>query len=231
LLPVLGLLYLSERFQWLPFSENKGWTVLIVVAVICVAVVLLLLWCGISLVLRRRFQFSIRSLLLLVLAVAVACSWLAVEMRRAERQKDAVEAIRAADAAQIYDYDSPETEPPTWLRELFGDDFFGDRIWWVFMSEQSGDEDLERVSELSGLKILICQSHGVTDAGVEHLKGAAQLEVLDLNGTQVTDAGLVYLKGLTNLRVLCVGGTSVTEEGVRKLREALPDCEIEYCRL
>ena len=29
LLPVEGLLWLSERFQWFAFNEHKGWTVLI----------------------------------------------------------------------------------------------------------------------------------------------------------------------------------------------------------
>ena len=32
LLAVEGLLWLSERFQWFPLNEHKGWTVLIVVA-------------------------------------------------------------------------------------------------------------------------------------------------------------------------------------------------------
>ena len=82
LLVVEGLLWLSERFQWFWFNEQKGWTVLIAVAVVGVAC-----WscCLVrrGLVFRWRFQFSIRSLLVLVVAVAVPCSWLAVEMKRA----------------------------------------------------------------------------------------------------------------------------------------------------
>ena len=41
--------------------------------------------------LSRRFQFSLRSLLVLVVVVAVPCSWLAVEMKKAREQKEAVE--------------------------------------------------------------------------------------------------------------------------------------------
>ena len=83
LLPIEGLLLLSERFRWFAFNEHKGWTVLIAMAVVCLAVVLLLLWFGVSLVLRRRFQFSLRSLMLFVVVVAVACSWFAVKMQQA----------------------------------------------------------------------------------------------------------------------------------------------------
>ncbi|NQU21037.1 MAG: hypothetical protein HQ567_07110, partial [Candidatus Nealsonbacteria bacterium] len=41
LLPILGLLFLSEPYRWFAFNEHKNWTVLIAVAVVCVVVVLL----------------------------------------------------------------------------------------------------------------------------------------------------------------------------------------------
>ena len=44
LLVVQVFLLLSARFQWFPFNENKGWTVLIAIAVIGLAVVVMLLW-------------------------------------------------------------------------------------------------------------------------------------------------------------------------------------------
>jgi hypothetical protein len=34
LLPMVGVLLLSEWFRWFPFNEHKGWTVLIAVAVV-----------------------------------------------------------------------------------------------------------------------------------------------------------------------------------------------------
>ena len=54
-----------------------------------------------------------------------------------------------------------------------------------------------------------------------------KLSDLDLSQTRVTDAGLEYLKGHTTLRSLALYGTRVTREGERKLRQALPKCEIE----
>ena len=80
-----GLLLLSERFRWFPFNTHRGWTVLITVAAVGVAMFLALAWLAGSLLFRRRFQFGLRSLLLLLVAVAIPCSWLAAEMKRANK--------------------------------------------------------------------------------------------------------------------------------------------------
>ena len=50
--------------------------------------------------------------------------------------------------------------------------------------------------------------------------------MLDLLGTEVTDAGLEHLKGLSELQSLDIHNTKVTDEGVKKLRQALPNCDI-----
>ena len=81
------VLLMSER--WLP----KGWTVLTAIAAVGVTMTLMLLWWVLALRFRWRFQFSIRSLLVLTVAVAIPCSWLAVEMKRAREQREAVEGI------------------------------------------------------------------------------------------------------------------------------------------
>jgi hypothetical protein len=52
-------------------------------------------------------------------------------------------------------------------------------------------------------------------------------ERLWLGGTNVTDAGLVHLAKLTRLRWLSLVATPVTDQGVKRLRQALPNCEIE----
>ena len=88
LLAVEGLLWLSDRLGWPTW--HKGYAVLTAVASVGAAMLMILGWFGVAMVFRWRFQFSIRSLLVLVVAVAVPRSWLAVEMRRAERQREAV---------------------------------------------------------------------------------------------------------------------------------------------
>ena len=138
LLVVEGLLWLSERYRWFWFNEKKGWTVLIAVAVVGVAMLVMLLWFIVALVFRWRFQFSIRSLLVLTVAVAIPCSWLAVEMKAAREQREAVEAIQEVNGYVAYDWQFVSDEilrtsncriaqppGPVWLRNLLGDDFFG----------------------------------------------------------------------------------------------------------
>jgi hypothetical protein len=58
----------------------------------------------------------------------------------------------------------------------------------------------------------------------------AQLDSLRLDGTPITDAGLEHLKQLAQLRTLWLNYTHATLAGVTKLRQALPDCKIEYSR-
>jgi len=49
---------------------------------------------------------------------------------------------------------------------------------------------------------------------------------LDLTDTGVTDNGLEDLKGLAQLQLLRLDGTKVTDAGVANLQQALPHCDI-----
>ena len=138
LLGVEGILWLSERFGWVPFNEKKGYTVLIAVAAVGVTIMLMLLWFAASLLLRWRFQFSLRSLLALVVTVAIACSWLTVKLREAKQQREVREAIWAALGDSYYDFEfdgyqfvnTAEAPAPAWLRDLLGGvDFFADVVF------------------------------------------------------------------------------------------------------
>jgi internalin A len=114
------------------------------------------------------------------------------------------------------------------------------------------DAGLEHLKGLSGLTTLGFDSANITDAGVKHLKGMVnlkdlclartqitdacaanfdgmtKLEKIDLFDTDVGDATLEHLKGLKNLKFLIFKRTNVTEAGVKKLEQALPNCEISY---
>ena len=89
------------------------------------------------------------------------------------------------------------------------------------------DAGLDHLKAMKQLKFLWLSDTAVTDAGLEKLKPLTALERLGLEDTQVTDAGLETLKGMTRLRRLRLEGTKVTNAGVRKLRQALPNCEID----
>ena len=76
----------------------------------------MLLWFIVALVFRWRFQFSIRSLLVLTVAVALPCSWLAVEMRAAKRERVAAAAFE--ELSGFVEWSDPSG--PVWLSSLLG---------------------------------------------------------------------------------------------------------------
>ena len=229
LLPIVGLLWLSERFRWFAFNEHKNWTVLIALAVVCVAVVTLLLWFGVSLVLRRRFQFSIRSLLVLTVVVAIPCSWLAMEMNKARKQREVVEGVEKLGGAVSYGYQTGEYAiyypgPPIleWPSSLLGEDFFSDVVAVSYQNSTLWNDAFDRVRELQSVTDLTLHGRQITDSELEQLSGLTRLRVLTLNATSVTDASVRHLNGLKNLRYLGFDFSPVTGESLGDL-ECLED--------
>lgn len=245
LLLVIGLLWLSERFQWFAFNHRKGWTVLIAVATVgAAALVMVLLW-AVALVFHWRFQFGIRSLLVFCLVCSIAAGWLAVEMKRARRQAETVEWVQKS-GQQV----ALEPPGPEWLQDRLGVDFFSDVVWVSLYRTWIKDDRLENIrhlttlrhldlrdtlvtdaglqclTELASLQELYLNDTLVTDAGLKQLKGLTQLQRLNLDRTRITDVGLERLEELTQLRELWIGNTKVTDAGVDRLRQALPACTI-----
>jgi hypothetical protein len=200
---------------------------------------------------HRWFQYSLRTLLVFVTLCAFACSWLAVKMRQAERQREAATAIEKLGGD--IEWDNKASGWPTWLRKVLGDDFFNS-VSWVSLSytgtTDAGLEHLKRFSQLRSLSLIYTRrvtdaglgyvkglsqlqeldlsAANITDAGLEHLKGLNQLQDLLLRWTPVTDAGLEHLRRLSQLRSLDLTGTQVTDEGVKRLHRALPKCHITH---
>ena len=91
---------------------------------------------------------------------------------------------------------------PPWLHKLVGDDFLGDIatvVWW-------GDR--------------------ITDSDLANLEVFHNLRYLSLTRTKVDDTGLEHLKSLTKLQTLDLSGTKVTAQGIKKIQQALPNCQI-----
>jgi len=53
---------------------------------------------------RRWYQYSLRTLLLFMLLASIGLSWLAVKLKQAREQKEAVRAIEEAGGWVIHDY-------------------------------------------------------------------------------------------------------------------------------
>ncbi len=223
LLAMEGLLFLSKRFEWSAFSQQKGWTEVLTVELVGVILLVMLLWFGASLVFRWRFQFSILSLLLLTVVVAIPCRWLA----EAWMQGEAAEAIKKAGGTVGYDngigpsggWVSGLTPPgPPWLLTLLGKDPFINVTEVDFIGLEFGDAELEHVKRLTQLRWLCLTGTKVSDAGLRQLKGLTQLQWLWLNGTKISDAGLECLKGLTQLQQLDLSRTDVSDAGLEHLQ-------------
>ncbi len=102
------------------------------------------------------------------------------------------------------------------------------------------DDDLQRLKDLTSLRILLIESDNITDDSLDHLTALNDLEELDLTfcngGTDqpvgaaggITDRGLEHLKALKQLKRLGLEETRVTDDGVERLQQALPNCEIRY---
>ncbi len=232
LLAVEFLLFLSQWFRWLP----KGWPVLIAVASVGVVILAMFVWFAVALVIRRRFKFSIRSLLVLMAVVAMPCSWLTVEMKRAEQQAEAVRGMKKAGGDAWYDYHviyddqhhmkfiSPAVLIPGWvlLRRSLGDDFFDEVIAVDVEGDRFTDSDLRHVQKLTKLAYLSLNNENVTDVGLQYLEGLADLQELVICGPP--QAGLKRL-GTSPARPYRKY-TKVTDAGVAKLQKALPNCRI-----
>ena len=157
----------------------------------------------------RWFQFSLRTLLVFVTLCVLACSWLAVKMERARKQRAIVDEIRKLGGQVEY------------KGSLLGEDFFA-KVVAVRLPPPLSDGNLEHLRKhlegLTQLRELSLHDTQLSDAGLQHLKGLTQLKRLDLINTQVSDAGLEHLKGLTKLKWLDFNNTQVTDAGLEHLK-------------
>jgi len=90
------------------------------------------------------------------------------------------------------------------------------------------DAGLEHLKRLTQLEELTLMGTHITDAGLEHLGALKNLQMLNLRGNWIGDAGLQHLESVPSLQRLDLTSTDVTYVGVAKLREALPECDIDW---
>lgn len=176
--------------------------------------------CGYRLVRRMatRRQFTLRELLA---ALTLACAGLAVVVP-AERQQDAVAAIKAAGGRVEY-AETGETLwefwPAYYLRDWLPRDYF-DGVVKVSLDEQeAADELLAHLPGLKDLDELSLWGNHITGAGLIHLRGLRRLRYLDLDGNPISDAGLAHLRGLAHLEELSLSSAEITDAGLAHLKE------------
>ena len=101
----------------------------------------------------KWYQYRLRSLFILMLLVSLGLSWLAVKMQQAQRQREAVEAIRDIGGYAVYDYldldrmdGPPSGSPPgpSWLRAALGIDFVA-RVVAVHLAIPQVTDDVQSI--------------------------------------------------------------------------------------
>jgi hypothetical protein len=89
------------------------------------------------------------------------------------------------------------------------------------------DNGLARIGAARGLTRVRLFGCELTDNCLIHLIRLPILSSLWLNESNVSDAAIPDLAQLRGLQILNVSGTRLTMEGVARLREALPNCQIQ----
>lgn len=92
------------------------------------------------------------------------------------------------------------------------------------------DAGLQHLQGLSQLEFVELFYTDVTGVGFEHLQGLPKLSQVSLSGEKVTDRSILGLKGLTQLKALDLQSPTLSSNGVKRLQEALPECEIQWRR-
>ncbi|MCH8830087.1 MAG: hypothetical protein IID45_10975 [Planctomycetes bacterium] len=93
------------------------------------------------------------------------------------------------------------------------------------------DAQLVQLRRLAHIQSLWISSEKITDTGLSHLKGLVKLHSLSLTCPKITDAGLLHLEGMAKLRMLQLVNTKITDAGLKKLKVALPKCNVLVVRL
>jgi hypothetical protein len=88
------------------------------------------------------------------------------------------------------------------------------------------DGVLKVICAAADLEQLSVTNSSVTNAGIENIARLKHLRGLRIGSPQVSDAAIGHLSSIRSLDHLNLLGTSVTQDGIRRLRAALPHCDI-----
>jgi hypothetical protein len=168
----------------------------------------------------RWYQYRLRTLFILTFLVAVACSWLAVKMEQARKQKEAVEAILKLGGLVGYDDEENliDTVPgPLWTHDLLGKDFFY-KVTSVWLTDMKlSDDDMKHLDTLKNVSELNLSNSTISNESWQHLESLKELEVLYLTDTNMTGNEMKYLKTLRNLKWLWLAEAHITNNELKNL--------------
>ncbi len=150
---------------------------------------------------RLRLRFGLRTLLVVLTLAGVLLAWIT----SAQRQREAVAALRSSNPAALvaYDFDVDDSgEAKSWIVRRLGLDYGASpaRVDLVYPT----DSDLAYVARLRNLRSLyLLRAIDLTDAGLAHLAALGRLQKLTIiDDLQLTDRGLAAIGRLEQLEIL-----------------------------
>jgi len=90
-----------------------------------------------------------------------------------------------------------------------------------------GDEAIDSLTSIPCLRSLELAYTSISNDGVRKMAHMKRLEFLDVTGTQIDDSTIEDFAKFASLKFLIIGNTGITSEGVTRLRELIPNCEIQ----
>jgi serine/threonine protein kinase len=96
----------------------------------------------------------------------------------------------------------------------------------VLRADNITDEGLANLSSAINLASIDLSSTHITNIGVKNLSKLSRLRVVNLSDTKIDDNCIPTLASMTGVRSLNVSSTAISADGLRRLRAALPDCQI-----
>jgi Leucine rich repeat/Leucine Rich repeat len=186
-------------------------------------------------------RIGIRGFMVLVLCIGGGLGW---EMHRVKVQRDAVKALfKVGGLRPDYQWvwerseQSAISDPPWWMLEMFGPDFFGNVVAIrqdpSYVEPVIDDDLMAHISRLSHLKVLNLDGlSSLTDDHLAYLAGLSRLETLFLSKTGVKGPGFVHLKGLSRLRYLSLGEIPLEDDDLAHISKivSLTDLSSYNCK-
>jgi hypothetical protein len=186
---------------------------------------------------HRWYQCRLRTLLIFVTLAALGISWFGMNLHRARRQREAIEAIlKMGNVVLNYEcqLELKNVNPkrllygPAWLRKLLGDDFFNDVALCIITEKGDIHSALEHCKEFPELEELEIWGRGLTDDDLKNIPKLKNLRNLSIwFGEKITVAGWDSIKEMKQLQGLQIGRIRFTDDDLAKFQD-LPNLRRLY---
>ena len=101
-----------------------------------------------------------------------------------------------------------------------------------FMKTAITDQGFKQLSAQQLSSIRLCENFELNEVALEHLQNFPKLIDVTLIGNRtgrvLSDSGLMHLQKLKQLRHVSLINTNVTVAGIAALKQALPDCKVDW---